>query len=545
MSSSVQNTRPTGDAAYRDGTGTFHPQEQLVERGSEITGMRTIKVDVCVIGSGAGGAPVAKELAEGGMSVAVLEEGQWWSTDEYTARPIEMTAKLYRDAGQTVTLGRPPVVMPVGKGIGGTTMINGGTCFRTPSSVLELWGRELGLDELSTPQVLDPFFRRVERELNVCKVPAEAAGRKSLLIKEAADRLGYSGDFVYRNVRGCVGSGICHWGCPTGAKQHVGITYIPRAWAAGAVTYTDVCAERIETVGSRARTVIARTAAGGELRVECETLVLSCGAFHTPLLLQRNGLAGESGWLGRNLSIHPAPVVRAVFDEQIDCFDGVPQAYHIDHFAQEGILFEESPALPHIAAWATPRGQHEHREVMLKYRQSSQFAVVIADSSRGSVRALPRGRTAVRYQMNGDDLVRVRRGLELLTDLYWQAGAREVLVPLEGVPTLRDGDSAPLTGAKLSAADLGLTAWHPLGTARAGVDPSRSVVDQNLRIHGLENVYIADASVVPSPLLVNPQITIMALATRLAFHLLGRESPEEEPHPEHMAAPNVGGIYIV
>src|SRR4051812_13682569 len=159
----------------------------------------------------------------------MLEEGEWHDVEELTARPREMTELLYRDAGQVVTLGTPPIVLPLGRAIGGTTVINSGTCFRTPSAVLERWEHELGLEGLGERE-LDPFFRRVERELNVSQVPAELAGRNAEVVRRGAEALGWSGDFIYRNVRGCVGSGVCAFGCPAGAKQHVGITYVPRAW---------------------------------------------------------------------------------------------------------------------------------------------------------------------------------------------------------------------------------------------------------------------------------------------------------------------------
>ena len=176
--SAASAVRPTGEAAYRDGGGGYVTPERRIVRGAEISGRRTIEVDACVIGSGAGGAPLAKELAEGGMRVAVLEEGEWWDTDAMTARPREMVSLLYRDAGQTATLGTPPIVMPLGQGVGGTTLINSGTCFRTPARVLERWAREEGLEELAGAE-LDPYFRRVERVLNVSRVPASLAGRNA------------------------------------------------------------------------------------------------------------------------------------------------------------------------------------------------------------------------------------------------------------------------------------------------------------------------------------------------------------------------------
>jgi choline dehydrogenase-like flavoprotein len=215
--------RPTGDAAYRDGTGTFHPAQRRVVDGADLAGETTIAVDACVIGAGAGGAVAAKELAEGGMRVALLEEGAWEDTGSFTGRPREMTTRLYRDAGQVATLGRPPILLPLGRAVGGTTLINSATCFRTPASVLERWRGELRLEEL-TEDELEPWFRRVERELNVVQVPPDLAGRNAEVVRRGVEALGWSGDFLYRNVRGCVGAGVCAFGCPSGAKQHTGVT---------------------------------------------------------------------------------------------------------------------------------------------------------------------------------------------------------------------------------------------------------------------------------------------------------------------------------
>src|SRR4051812_18880149 len=272
----------TGDA-YTDGTGAYVPRTERIERGAAIAGERRVRADACVIGTGAGGAPVAKELAEGGMRVVMLEEGERVTSDDFTARPREMTARFYRDAGQTVTVGNTPIILPTAASVGGTTLINSGTCFRTPPGVLELWRSRFGLEEL-TPAELDPYFRRVERELNVSQVPPELAGANAHVVKRGADALGWSSDFLFRNVKGCVGSGVCAFGCPTSAKQHVGITYVPKAWEAGAVTYTGARARRIVTDGGRATGVEARTTGGGTLRVDCDHVIVACGALHTPLL---------------------------------------------------------------------------------------------------------------------------------------------------------------------------------------------------------------------------------------------------------------------
>jgi choline dehydrogenase-like flavoprotein len=533
----MSGVRPTTGSAYTDGTGMFRPAVERIEQGATVSGERIVRADVCVIGTGAGGAPVAKELAEGGMRVVMLEEGPRWSADDLTARPRDMTALLYRDGGQNVTTGNVPILLPLGRGVGGTTFINSGTCFRTPDSVLEQWSRDFGLEQL-TPSELDPYFRRVERELSVAQVPSELAGQNAHVVKRGADALGWSNDFIYRNARGCVGSGVCAFGCPTSAKQHTGITYVPRAWDAGAVTWSGVRAKRVLTDHGRARGVEARTAGGGTLKVLADTVIVACGAIHTPLLLARSGLGGESGELGRNLAIHPATAVRALFDEQIDMARGVPQSLYIDEFASDRIMFEGAAGPPDYLALSFPFSRERHRDLMLRFLNLSQFGVMVSDRSRGSVRELA-GRPTIRYDLVPEDVAAFKRGIELLTELYWAAGARTVYQPVAGVPELRDGDPGPLHGRTVRPRDLTLMAFHPLGTARADARPEHGVVDGDLALHGAEGVYVCDAAAVPSSLGVNPQITIMALATRLAFKLLDRSAPDEEPEPESIARPRV------
>jgi choline dehydrogenase-like flavoprotein len=488
----------------------------VIVRGDTIGSGRTEVADVVVVGTGAGGAPVAKELAEGGLRVVMVEEGDHHDPASLTARPRDMLPRLYRDAGQVATVGDPPIVLPLGRAVGGTTLINSGTCFRTPPRVLDRWRAEHGLD-----LDLDDAFARVEAELNVSEVPAQLAGRNAAVVRRGAEALGVSGGFLRRNVRGCVGSGVCAYGCPAGAKQHVGATYVPKAWAAGARTFTGARVDRVlrDRRTGAAAGVAARTAGGGRLTVRAPLVILAAGTIHTPVLLARNGLGGASGQLGRNLSIHPATAARVRFDEEISLWDGVPQSYFVDELAGDGIMLEGIAGPPDYLAMSIPRSGEAHRELMLDARRLAQFGVMVSDTARGRVRRLL-GRPVIRYDLHPDDARRFRDGLELLARIWFAAGAREVVVPVDGVPALRDGDTAPLRERRVRPRDLTLMAFHPLGTARAGADPARSVVDDRLQVHGVAGLHVCDGSVVPSSLGVNPQITIMALSLRLADHVL-------------------------
>jgi choline dehydrogenase-like flavoprotein len=506
--------------------------------GATVRGRREVAADVCVVGTGPGGAVVAAVLAERGLRVAMVEEGDRVATAQYTARPRDMSRVLYRDAGQVATVGNVPIVLPLGKGVGGTAAINSGTCFRTPEAVLRSWRERFGLEGLG-PNDLAPCFRRVEREIGVAPVTPELAGRNAAVVRRGAERLGWSVGYLHRNARGCVGSGVCAWGCPTAAKQHPGLTYVPRAWEAGATTYTGCRAEDVEVEHGRARAVLARTKGGGRLRVRAEQVVVAAGAIGTPLLLSRARLAGASGQLGRNLSIHPATAVKALMDEDVDMFDGVPQSLYVDEFASDGIMLEGAAGPPDYAAGSFGTWGDEHRETMLRYRQVSQFGLMVSDVSRGTVRRRL-GLTVLRYDLVAQDVERIRRGLLRLAELYWAAGARRVFLPVAGLGALDTPDLAPLRERRLRAADLTLMAFHPLGTARAAARAEDGVVDGDLALHGVRGVHVADGSVVPSALGVNPQLTIMALATRLGFSLLGEPVPDE---PERPTIPRAAHAY--
>jgi choline dehydrogenase-like flavoprotein len=409
-------------------------------------------------------------------------------------------------------LGAPPIVLPLGRGLGGTTLVNSGTCFRTPPPVLQRWAREYGLE--LDEATLRPCFERVERALSVAEVSPELAGANAAVARRGAERLGWSHGYLRRNARGCVGSGVCVFGCPTSAKQHTGITYIPRATAAGAQIVTDADVREVRVVGGRARGVSARLPHGRRLEVRAPTVVVACGTIHTPLLLERSGLPDASGQRGRNLALHPATAAFARMDDVVDMARGVPQSFYIDEFAAEGIMFEGVAGPPAYAAMSLPLTGDAHTRAMADYRRLAQFGLMVSDSSRGRVRAVA-GRPVIRYDLGDEDLAKFRSGLARLRELFLAAGANEVYLPLPpGVPPER-----------ARARDLTLMAFHPLGTARADARASHGVTDGDLALHGVAGLHVADGSVVPSALGVNPQLTIMALATRLAFSLLGAPVP--------------------
>lgn len=490
-----------------------------VTRGDEVAEDLDLECDVVVVGTGAGGAVVAKELATKGHAVLLLEEGGYHSRHDFHGSAIESFVRFYRGKGLTGSIGNTVIALPMGRLVGGSTAVNTGTCWRTPEWVLERWAREEGLADLA-PGRMEPYFDRVERELDVQVVDARFLGGAARVIARGCDALGYAHGPLRRNAPGCDGAGVCDSGCPTGARRSMDITYVPAALRSGAALYTGARAERITVEGGRVVGLEARTASGKRLRVRARATVLSCGALVTPAFLLRQGLGRGLRHLGRNLSVHPASIVSALFDERIAGYAAIPQGYGIEEFRHEGILLMGASAPIDLAASQFAFVGDRLVETMEAYDRIASFGLMVEDRSVGRVRLGPGGRPLVSYWLGAREEQMLRRAVEILSRIFLAAGASEVYPAIHGHRVLRSAaDLARLRETRTSAADWILTGFHPLGTCRMAISPSRGVVSPDHQVHGLPGLYVVDGSSVPSAVGVNPQITIMALATRAANRL--------------------------
>ncbi len=495
--------------------------------GARVSHDLNVVTQVCVIGSGAGGAVIAKELAQTGIDVVLLEEGGFFTGKDFTGDPKDMIALLYRNRGLTGTVGRLTIPIPLGKCVGGTTVINSGTCYRAPDYVLDAWHREFGVEHIDEP-VMRPYFEKVEGELHVQPVPDDTYGNNSRFFERGARTLGFAGARIPRNQHGCMGSGVCAFGCPQDAKQAMHVSYVPRAVAAGARLYTRCRADRILTSNGRAYGVIGslldasdrRT--GHQMRVLADRVVVACGALLTPALLQRSGVPDRSGRLGCNLHIHPAARVVAMFEEEVRGWQEVPQAYNVHEFTREGIFIQGQFVPPPVEAPVLPGIGHEHKDRMVKFARLGSFGALISDVSAGRVRAGRGSWPLVTYRMQSEDVRKLTRAISLTAQIFFAGGAREVYSAVYPRPILRDpGEARALLEARLRPHDIEMMAFHPQGTCRMGEDPRSAVTNSFGEYHGVRDLYVGDASLFPSSCKVNPQITIMALATRIAEHLAG------------------------
>jgi choline dehydrogenase-like flavoprotein len=355
----------------------------------------------------------------------------------------------------------------------------------------------------------------------VREVDPERMGRNGQLLRAGAEALGVRHAPLRRNAGRCEQCSSCPIGCRLDAKRAMHVSYLPRAVAAGARVRAGVEARRIvfergRAVGLECRAGVARGGRGRGFAVRARrAVVLAGGAFGTPELLLRSGFRSQSGQLGRNLRIHPACWVGARFDEPVVGWEGVMQSYAVEEWEPLGILLEATfTPLAFGGQWLPGTGA-EHQERLLAFDHLASTGVHLSDRSSGRVGLRRDGALRISYRLLPDDASRLVFGIARAAELYYAAGASEVYPQIAGLPTLARSRIADLEAFPPPRSALRLEAFHPMGTARMDADPRRGVAGTEGAVHGAEGLYVADGSLLPSSLGVNPMLTIMALSGRV------------------------------
>ncbi len=490
--------------------------------------------DVCVVGSGAGGAVAAARLAQAGARVVVLEEGGYFTRDDFKMQEAVAYPQLYQEKGQRATADLAIAILQ-GRAVGGSTVVNWATSFRTPDRVLDHWARAHGVEGL-TPAVLAPHFAAVEERLSIREQPLSEVNANNRVLWDGAGKLGWSRNLVRRNVKGCINLGYCGMGCPVDGKTTMPLTYLPDAVQAGARIYAGTRAARLEVSGRRVVAVHGQALdpatdrpTGRKVAVRPRAVILAGGAVNTPALLLRSE-QNPNGRVGKRTFLHPVVAEVALYPRRIDAWYGAPQSVASHHHADRGpgkvgFFIECAPVHPMLAAISAGGFGHDHQEMMSRLQYGSALIGLCIDGflpeeKGGTISLRDDGRVRIDYPISDPIWEALREASRALARIHLAAGALAAYSLHEDPVVVRsEADLARLDRAPWKPARVQLFSAHAMGGCAMGKDPQRSVVDSRLKVHWLENAWVVDGSAFPTSLGVNPQETIFALAHWASEHI--------------------------
>jgi len=484
-----------------------------------------LSCDVCVIGSGAGGATAAAVLSAAGCEVIVLEAGGYFDDADFDGDALRAFERLYAEAGNAATSDLS-VNLLAGECLGGGTVVNFCTSFRTPDDVRAEWA-SAGIPWFASEEYtssLDAVCARLSVNLEHNRVSA-----REQILQRGLQSLGWHCAPMPRNVIGCEQGkicGHCGFGCSIGAKQSAVKTWLADAQEAGARFFVETRAERVRVEGGTAVGVEARTRRGQPVSVRCKAVVIACGAIHTPALLLRSGLRNEH--IGRHLYLHPVSNISGIFPEVIRPWEGTMQAVYSDQFrflsGNYGVKYETAALQPTIQASVLPWREPEHYRLLLsKLPQTVGIGALVRDRDGGRVTVDREGHPVSAYALSAFDRKHLRLGFVGAARILEAAGAELIFSPHAKWCAYEPGRRGSLgsfvqamDSAGWDAGQLALFSFHIMGTARMGGSPNTSATNPEGQTWEVRNLYVMDGSTFPSASGVNPMISIEAIANRSA-----------------------------
>ena len=485
--------------------------------------------DVVVVGSGAGGGTVAQELAplvKDGVRVLVLEQGPRLADAEFTGRELEMADALYEDGGGFLTADST-MTLAFGRALGGSTVVYTGTSLVAPERVIRGWAVP-GLDHAD-------LARRTARfagQNNVHLLPPDQINDNNRLFVEGCGRAGYRAEQFPLNVRGCKGSSLCNLGCPNAAKMGTHRVQLPFAQSQGVQIVTRA---EVVRIGDRALSVVVRARregekgaesewAPGEYDVRAKLVVVAGGAVGSPALLLRSSFGGALPRLGAGFTCHPAHILVAEHERPITNDVGHPKSYYLDRAADEGWVLETCMYFPFTTAKNLTGFGSSHSALMRAFPRLQMILVLACDKAVPENRvAVDRaGKPVVHYRFTPQTVAALVRATRAAAKIFFAAGALRVHAPSADPPLIERRDAGrvdELVDARcFRTGKVSISAAHLMGGCAMGSagDAARSVTDAWGRVHGVPWLRVADASLFPDSLEINPYLTIMALADRVA-----------------------------
>jgi choline dehydrogenase-like flavoprotein len=477
--------------------------------------------DVCVVGSGAGGGVAAAVLAQAGLDVVVLEAGRATGERDFDGDELDAYKHLFWGAAAATT-DDGGIGLLTGECLGGTTVVNWTTSFRTPDTVREEWGGPFATAEFT--RALDAVSQR----LGVNTDHNEPSSRDAIM-RRGLERLGWHVDAMPRNVRGCDQDGICGYcgfGCPLSAKQSTLVTWLEDAHAAGARIVVET---RAETVRGDRVEALARD--GRRVAIRARAVVVACGALQTPALLLRSGLRNVN--VGSHLRLHPVTGVSATFDADVRPWTGTIQALYSDEHADLdrgfGVRYETGPIHPGVLIGFAPwRSAEDSAALLAQLPHASGIGILLRDRGAGEVHVARSGSPRIRYRISAGDARHVRAGIGGAARILEAAGAREVAsaharrLSYEPAPGARERFLAAVDREGFAPGRCAFFSFHQMGSARMGGSPVDSACDWDGETWEVPRLHVMDGSCFPTASGVNPMLTIEAIAHLSASKLAAR-----------------------
>lgn len=507
-----------------------------VRESTEIADGTVLEADVIVIGTGAGGGTTAEILAQGGLKVLMLEEGPLKSSNDFRMDEREAYHDLYQEsAGRMSKDGAMSILQ--GRCVGGTTVINWTSSFRTPEPTLDYWSSEFKVKGFSRPE-MDPWFEKMEERLHVAPWQVQPNENNSVLAR-GATKLGVNWHVIPRNVNGCWNLGYCGTGCPTNAKQSMLVTTIPGALSHNSELVYSARAERLVIDGKKVLGVEISALdrdyqpTGSKILAKAPHIVMACGAINGPALLLRSKAPDPKDRIGKRTFFHPTTFSFAEFEQLIDPYYGAPQSIYSDHFqwlevnGKAGYKLEVPPLHPGLTSVLLLGHGHKHFEDISKLPNMSAIIALLRDgfhpdSEGGSISLASDGSPIIDYEINDYLWDGVRRSWLTMAEIQFAAGAKAVRVSHVDSPWFHSWEEAKAGINALEFRSNAFTAGsaHCMGGLAMGEDLEQCMVDSNGKYHYLDNLYVFDGSTFPTSIGANPQLSIYGLACKQANHLL-------------------------
>ncbi|MDG5501004.1 GMC family oxidoreductase [Marinobacter sp. BGYM27] len=511
-----------------------------VTDATRLTESRTLEADVVVIGTGAGGGTTAEILASAGLSVIMVEEGKLYSQKDFRMDELDAYANFYQE-GMSRTTSDGGIAIMQGRCVGGSTTVNWTSSFRTPDETLNYWQQRFGLTDLN-PDAMAPWFAGREDRHNMAPwaVPPNA---NNDVLRQGCEKLGWRWQIIPRNVKGCWNLGYCGVGCPTNAKQGALLTTIPGALDKGARLFHGLRAEKLVMNGDRidhlltvAMTPDGIRAGKVNVRLKARHFVVAASAIGSPGLLLRSDIPDPHKRIGKRTFLHPVNASVAEMPKQVDPFYGAPQSVYSDEFnfkngvdGPAGFKMEVPPLHPGMIAAVSPNhGKAQHQLLSQLPHLQSVIALIRdgfhPDSPGGSVSLRDDDSPVLDYPITDYLWHGVRQAYLTLAEIQFAAGARRVQLMHLDSPRFSGWREAKktITEMPMELHRARLFTAHQMGGCGMGADPAESVVNGFGEHHQVANLSIHDASIFPTSIGANPQLSIYALAARNSTHLATR-----------------------